>query len=786
MQKNGDLTTCEASRQARWQEHFCETFHGTVVSDISKLSTQPSIKYPATHINSTPQRVFKAISALPRGKAVGRDLVPAEVLQAGKFQAALLVSNLTTQIISNQTAPVDCKGGRIADVYKGKGNPAVCNHSRGILVQDHIGKVVSNVLKDQVTDKYNHHMPDSQHGCVSGKSTDLATHLVRSLIDMAAHSNMSVFVLFVDLEKAFDRIVRELVLGFPQGMIGDRSDYLAGIGLGPEHVQFVCEYISTHKPIFAQWGIDDAVIETIKSLHANSFYAYGTLDSVIMAPRGGRQGCTFGAMIFNAVYAVALVEVHKALTLAGVTFKVVQGKETPWSNRDAQCPCSAEAVDATYVDDEAFVLLAKSPKLLDVAINVLLESLTTVFSKFCLDINWGRGKTEAMLKYRGRHATKLFEQRRDEQGLHIGLPASCVGQRLHVVDRYKHLGGIVAICGTIMYEVQQRCANALVAYTPLAGNVFGSPIFRPWLKFHLCSSLVMSRLMYNVHTLVMTPAAIAKLSAVYMRVLRRIADKCRYKASENVSDSMLLVTLGKPSMDCLLVRARLSYLRRVCRHPSQALFLLLTGRVNGKPLPWVAQLISDLTILRKSAELHKTKLPGENAPLLEWLSLFDTSSAWGDAVAGIYFTHSCNDKVSSSGPSTQAHQYVCDICTASENGLRPSFATSRALESHKRSKHKQLSEFRFYVDADGKCPVCHTTFNSRIRCLAHLSDRRRTKCAGQIRAGIFCKIPEATVLQLDLADREARREAQRSGHSHPLAQKPATRHDGRVTGRVVK
>lgn len=49
----------------------------------------------------------------------------------------------------------------------------------------------------------------------------------------------------------------------------------------------------------------------------------------------------------------------------------------------------------------------------------------------------------------------------------------------------------------------------------------------------------MSRLMYNVHTLVMTPAAIGKLSAVYMRVLRRIADRCRYKASGNVSDKML-------------------------------------------------------------------------------------------------------------------------------------------------------------------------------------------------------------------------------------------------------
>ena len=42
-------------------------------------------------------------------------------------------------MISEQCAPVDCKDGRIADVYKGKGDAADCNNSRGILIQDHIG-----------------------------------------------------------------------------------------------------------------------------------------------------------------------------------------------------------------------------------------------------------------------------------------------------------------------------------------------------------------------------------------------------------------------------------------------------------------------------------------------------------------------------------------------------------------------------------------------------------------------------------------------------------------------
>ena len=102
---------------------------------------------------------------------------------------------------------------------------------------------------------------------------------------------------------------------------------------------------------------------------------------------------------------------------------------------------------------------------------------------------------------------------------------------------------------------------------------------------------------------------------------------------------MLLDILGKPSMGGLLVRARLSYLRRVCRHPGQALFLLLTGRVKGRPLPWVAQLISDFTILRNSARYHNTRLPGVDADFInpfDYVETFDTSSKRAKYVVDAY------------------------------------------------------------------------------------------------------------------------------------------------------
>eukprot|EP00973_Karenia_brevis_P001563 211397-Karenia_brevis.AAC.1 len=58
------------------------------------------------------------------------------------------------------------------------------------------------------------HVPETQCGAVAKRSTDFATLILRSAIVYAQHNGLSLFVLFVDLVKAFDKVLREIVLGF--------------------------------------------------------------------------------------------------------------------------------------------------------------------------------------------------------------------------------------------------------------------------------------------------------------------------------------------------------------------------------------------------------------------------------------------------------------------------------------------------------------------------------------------------------------------------------------------
>ena len=82
-------------------------------------------------------------------------------------------------------------------------------------------------------------MPVMQCGAVSHRGTDFAHHLVSTIIDYAAVADMSVFILFIDQVKAFDRIVREMVVGWADDLQGDHVEHLMSIGLSRASAEFL-------------------------------------------------------------------------------------------------------------------------------------------------------------------------------------------------------------------------------------------------------------------------------------------------------------------------------------------------------------------------------------------------------------------------------------------------------------------------------------------------------------------------------------------------------------------
>ena len=134
--------------------------------------------------------------------------------------------------------------------------------------------------------------------------------------------------------------------------------------------------------------------------------------------------------------------------------------------------------------------------------------------------------------------------------------------------------------------------------------------------------------------------------------------------------------------------------------------------------PWVSLRAADTERLRTSGTVP-ADLPNFAAAPQRWHDLMCNASAWDRAVSELFFSTSCCD-TKASHADQGAEQYHCSECEAS-------FCTDRAKQSHERAKHGKRIVIKDYLPS-AVCPSCGTDFQQRLRCIAHVSDKRRTSC----------------------------------------------------------
>ena len=331
---NGELTSTEDERQARWLEHFAAVFNGKVepIDDVwaNKYSAVDADLESWEPVHVSLAQTMLSIALLPRNKGVGIDGIPAELLQAGGVPLAARLNMLQNEVANCGEWPMLWTGGRIVNLKK-KGDASVCDNSRGILLTAHMGKSFCIILDWHVQEPYSNGVPSTQFGAVKGRGTDFASHTVRSFIEYCRQSSLSYAVVFVDQVKAFDKAVREIVLGFPCG-VADPMAYMESIGINKETAEWITAYVAMNGCVFEKWGVDRRITNLLKALHANSWMTYGDGKLAVGSKVGSRQGCKFGTTVFNGLYAVAQNGMHASRCQMGAVMHVPKGKLLWWEH----------------------------------------------------------------------------------------------------------------------------------------------------------------------------------------------------------------------------------------------------------------------------------------------------------------------------------------------------------------------------------------------------------------------------------------------------------------------
>ncbi len=97
-------------------------------------------------------------------KAVGYDLVVAEVFKFAPMLFARMMCGLTTKFSAMLFGPVQSKGGQMLDIYKGAGTQAECKNRRGILVTCALGKTLRTAARMRLLPHAHENFTDTQFG----------------------------------------------------------------------------------------------------------------------------------------------------------------------------------------------------------------------------------------------------------------------------------------------------------------------------------------------------------------------------------------------------------------------------------------------------------------------------------------------------------------------------------------------------------------------------------------------------------------------------------------------
>ena len=122
-------------------------------------------------------------------------------------------------------------------------------------VADHASKVFTGTFKTRVQDDIVKSFRKKQYGGTKGGGTLFAAMSTLLFIQYCIALNLSVAILFVDLSKALDYAIREILLGWMPGFNGSKRELLRPSGVGEECIEELIHYIDTTGGLLVRtWG----------------------------------------------------------------------------------------------------------------------------------------------------------------------------------------------------------------------------------------------------------------------------------------------------------------------------------------------------------------------------------------------------------------------------------------------------------------------------------------------------------------------------------------------------
>ena len=233
----------------------------------------------------TLEELGKAVMKLQKGKSPGPDGIPAEFYQAYWPH----IQNLYLDFINAvklTTFPKSKNTSITILIYKEKGEITLLKNYRPIALMNTDVKILTKLLAMRLKHILPHIIHESQTA-VYGRHIGNNINLIRDLIDLANKNDEEAAFLFIDQEKAFDRVNHKVLY-----------EVLHGFGFGNA---------------FVNW------IKTIYLGASTRVSVNGFLTENIPLKSGVRQGCPLSALLYVMVIELLALQLRNNLNIVGFT-----------------------------------------------------------------------------------------------------------------------------------------------------------------------------------------------------------------------------------------------------------------------------------------------------------------------------------------------------------------------------------------------------------------------------------------------------------------------------------
>ena len=141
--------------------------------------------------------------------APGPSGIVVEMIRAVGDTAASMICDLAAAIIRDAKVPSDWEQSFIVCIYKGKGDALERGNYRGLKLTEQVMKVLERIVDSLIRQVVS--INDSQFGFVPGRGTTDTIFVIRQLQEKYLAANKRLYMAFVDLEKAFDRVPKKVI-----------------------------------------------------------------------------------------------------------------------------------------------------------------------------------------------------------------------------------------------------------------------------------------------------------------------------------------------------------------------------------------------------------------------------------------------------------------------------------------------------------------------------------------------------------------------------------------------